>query len=238
VTGSVVVTPADGGHGGIFTPSTVTLTGAASQTATYTPLQLTVSAVSATNGGGLTNPSPAAFSPPASLTPGYPGMTTGWTNGSNTTLTNGLSGDPFSGLNSSSCVEDGTTNYHQCTTTVFTVVGGSTHHVAAMVKQGSGTRNADIAYEDNAGAASAVVIVNPSTGAILGTTGTFGGATVANQTSFSLGSGWWLVEFDGTLPSGVTSAVAAVFLDNGAAGPSPYLGNGTSGALLTRITVE
>src|SRR6185312_9506492 len=54
----VTVTPSDGSHGGIFSPTSVTMSGAGAQTFTYTPLQVTSISISAANGGGLTNPSP------------------------------------------------------------------------------------------------------------------------------------------------------------------------------------
>lgn len=59
ISGTVVVTPSDGGGGGTFTPTTVSLTTAApTATFTYTP-SATAGArtISVTNNGGLTNPS-------------------------------------------------------------------------------------------------------------------------------------------------------------------------------------
>lgn len=57
ITGTVVVTPSDGGAGGTFTPTTVSLTEAApTATFTYTPASTGAKTISATNNGGLTNP--------------------------------------------------------------------------------------------------------------------------------------------------------------------------------------
>lgn len=58
ITGTVVVTPADGGAGGTFTPTTVSLTtGSPTATFTYTPASTGAKTISVTNDGGLTNPS-------------------------------------------------------------------------------------------------------------------------------------------------------------------------------------
>lgn len=68
VSGTVVVTPSDGGGGGTFTPTTVSLTTAApSATFTYTP-SATAGArtISVTNNGGLTNPSNITYTSTAS----------------------------------------------------------------------------------------------------------------------------------------------------------------------------
>ena len=57
VTGSVTVTPSDGGGGGTFVPTSVTLTtGASSATFTYTPASYGAITISATNSGGLADP--------------------------------------------------------------------------------------------------------------------------------------------------------------------------------------
>lgn len=57
ITGSVVVTPSDGGGGGTFTPSTVTISsGSPTGTFTYTPASTGAKTISATNNGGLANP--------------------------------------------------------------------------------------------------------------------------------------------------------------------------------------
>lgn len=57
ITGSIVVTPSDGGGGGTFTPSTVTISsGTPTATFTYTPASTGAKTISATNDGGLSNP--------------------------------------------------------------------------------------------------------------------------------------------------------------------------------------
>jgi hypothetical protein len=58
----VTVTPHDGGGGGTFTPSTVSLTTAApSATFTYTPGSTGAKTISVTNGGGLTDPASLTY---------------------------------------------------------------------------------------------------------------------------------------------------------------------------------
>ena len=62
LTGTVVITPSDGGVGGSFTPSTVSLTAAApSATFTYTPSSYGARSISVTNNRGLINPAQIGF---------------------------------------------------------------------------------------------------------------------------------------------------------------------------------
>ena len=62
LSGTVTITPNDGGAGGSFTPSTVSLTNTErSATFTYTPIAAGVFTVSSTNNGSLTNPSGISY---------------------------------------------------------------------------------------------------------------------------------------------------------------------------------
>jgi hypothetical protein len=63
ISGTVVVTPSDGGAGGTFTPTTLSLTTASpSGTFTYTPPSVAATyTVSVTNNGSLTNPSSISY---------------------------------------------------------------------------------------------------------------------------------------------------------------------------------
>lgn len=62
ITGTLVVTPSDGGAGGTFTPATVSLTtGLPTGAFTYTPASVGAKTISATNGGGLSNPSSLTY---------------------------------------------------------------------------------------------------------------------------------------------------------------------------------
>ena len=59
---AVTVTPSDGGAGGAFSPSTVSLSGAnPSATFTYTPASVGTATISTTNTGGLTNPAALSY---------------------------------------------------------------------------------------------------------------------------------------------------------------------------------
>lgn len=74
ITGTVVVTPSDGGGGGTFTPTTVSInTGSPTGTFTYTPGSTGAKTISVTNNGGLSNPSNITYtSNPAATVPGAP----------------------------------------------------------------------------------------------------------------------------------------------------------------------
>jgi hypothetical protein len=62
LTGSVVITPSDGGAGGTFAPTTVTLTAAApSATFNYTPSSVGARSISTSNNRGLSNPVQVGF---------------------------------------------------------------------------------------------------------------------------------------------------------------------------------
>ena len=67
ITGTVVVTPSDGGAGGTFTPTTVSISsGSPTGTFTYTPATTGVKTISVTNDGGLSNPSNISYTSNAS----------------------------------------------------------------------------------------------------------------------------------------------------------------------------
>lgn len=62
ITGTIIVTPSDGGSGGTFTPTTVSISsGTPTGTFTYTPASTGVKTISVTNNGGLTNPSNISY---------------------------------------------------------------------------------------------------------------------------------------------------------------------------------
>ena len=62
ITGTVIVTPSDGGGGGAFLPATVSISAATpSATFTYTPASAGTKTISATNNGGLSNPSSISY---------------------------------------------------------------------------------------------------------------------------------------------------------------------------------
>jgi len=62
ITGTIVVTPADGGAGGTFTPTTVSISsGSPTGTFTYTPATTGVKTISTSDDGGLTDPTPISY---------------------------------------------------------------------------------------------------------------------------------------------------------------------------------
>lgn len=62
LTGTVVITPSDGGVGGVFTPTSISLTAAApSGTFTYTPSAYGARSIRTTNNRGLTDPAQIGF---------------------------------------------------------------------------------------------------------------------------------------------------------------------------------
>lgn len=74
ITGTVVVTPSDGGGGGTFTPTTVSISsGTPTGTFTYTPASAGTKTISVTNNGSLTNPSSISLVASSPVTvPGAP----------------------------------------------------------------------------------------------------------------------------------------------------------------------
>lgn len=72
LTGSVVVTPSDGGAGGTFTPATVTISaGTPTATLTYTAASIGAKTISVTNDGGLTNPSSITYTAASAVNNAY-----------------------------------------------------------------------------------------------------------------------------------------------------------------------
>lgn len=62
ITGTVIVTPSDGGGGGTFTPTTVSISaGTPTGTFTYTPASTGAKTISTTNNGGLSNPTSLTY---------------------------------------------------------------------------------------------------------------------------------------------------------------------------------
>lgn len=69
ISGTVVVTPSDGGNGGSFAPTTASLTSAQpTATFTYTPASTGAKTISVTNNGGLTNPANITYTVAAAAT--------------------------------------------------------------------------------------------------------------------------------------------------------------------------
>ena len=239
LSGSVAVTPADASHRGIFTPSVENLAGSGAQTFTYFPLQTGSFNVSVTNNGGLSNPSPVAVTIP-NIALGYPGLTSGWTNGSDTFLLTGVAGDPFGGSNAASIREDNANSTHTAATTAITVVSGHSYTIGVMAKQSVGTRNLDIEFNESGFSAALYETFNISTCAA-GTNLSFGGSTISATNTYNgagIVSGWCWISITGTLGSFTSAQVQLLMNDGtGTAGES-YPGDGVSTILLYGPVVQ
>ena len=93
---TVVVTPSDGGAGGTFTPTSVSLTSSTvTATFTYTPAVAGVSTISVTNDSGLTNPSSISYTAVSVPTAAIDNIAK---NGQNVTYSGTTTGTPTSAL--------------------------------------------------------------------------------------------------------------------------------------------
>jgi hypothetical protein len=230
----VTVTPTDGGHGGIFSPTSITMSGAGAQTFTYTPLQTGSYTIATTNGGGLTNPSAISVSSP-NAAPGYPAMAGGtWGNNNDSTFTTGAAGDPFGGSNTASIQEGSATNFHSAITqATFAVTSGQQYTVSFFIKNSSGSRKLDYWLMSADFSTALGGSFDPAACSFLGDQ-SFGGPTIASTATRVVGS-WCLVQYTGTLGA-FTAADIQIFLDTGAA--LNYAGDGTSKILLYGPVVQ
>jgi hypothetical protein len=220
----VTATPSDSSHGGVFSPTTVTLSSAPS-TFTYTPLQTGTYNLSSTNSGSLTNPSPISFTS-NNLLPGYPGFTTGWTS-SSSTVTTAEANDPFAGSNAALLTENSATGaYHFIyTTSNVTVVSGQAYNFGIMVKAATGTRGLDANFYKNDSTSGGIISINPA--GCSATISSFGGTTISNGAvrTANLGSGWCLAL--ATITPNFTTLNVHLYLTSG--GNEVYNGDGVSG---------
>lgn len=230
---SVVVTPSDASHGGIFAPTTVTMSGAGAQSFTYTPLQPGTYNLSVANGGGLTNPSPISFTV-ANLLPGYPGFTTGWTSTGDVALTTGIAGDPFGGSAAAKLTEDGATSPHAIiTSTPFAETAFSSHIMSTWIKAGTGSaRNVALSMADSTNAAQITGVFDPVACTFVFDASS-NGAVVSH--SANVINSWCLVQITGTLGN-FTSANALVYVFNGT--NFSYAGDGTSNVLIYGASMQ
>lgn len=220
----VTITPSDGGHGGSFSPASVTMSGAGAQTFTYKALQVGTFTISTTNGGSLTNPSGISVTSP-NAAPGYPAMTGGtWAINNDSTFLNAVAGDPFGGANASSLTEGSATNYHSAINqAAFTLNANQQYTISFFVKQGTGTRNIDIWLMNGPFSEALAASFNPSACAFV-TDQSFGGPTIVSHSTTVIGS-WCLAQFSGTLGN-FTTAFIQLILDTGTA--INYTGDGVS----------
>lgn len=146
ITGTVVVTPSDGGAGGTFTPTTVSISsGTPTATFTYTPSSAGAKTISVTNNGGLTNPS--------NIT--YTATSTAATALSLTGPTTGISGDPSSNFT----VTANGTLAGSVTVTPSDSGGGGTFS-PTTVALGPGTTTGTFTYTPGSAGAKSISITN------------------------------------------------------------------------------
>lgn len=232
-TTNAVVTPADASHGGVFNPTTVTLNNNAPVTFTYDPLQVGTYNISTTNGGGLSNPAAISFSVSNALS-GYPSFVQPSPFQLNdTTVTNGVAGDPFGGSNASNLVEDNVATYHYIFQN-YTDTSGITRSVSAFVKNNSGTRNAIISLCDTGFSACFQGTWTPSTCTLV-QTGVQGTGIINSTTEKAISNGWCLVSITGTLGA-FTSVEFGLSLANGTT--QNYQGDGTSSLLIYGASIQ
>lgn len=231
---SAIVTPSDASHSGIFTPATINLANTSPVSFTYIPLQTGTFNISTTNGGGLSNPSPISVTIP-NLAPGYPGMLTGWSVQNGSTFTTGVTGGPFGAANAASVQEDASNGYHDIVSSTITLTANQSYLISAIIKQSVGTRNVDVVLIEPGSTAAVAGVFNPSNGTFVGDS-SWGGASIASTASRSLGSGWFLVQMQGTLGN-FTSATFNFFMDADT-GVGTYQGDNSSTVLVNGPAIQ
>jgi hypothetical protein len=154
------------------------------------------------------------------------GFTSSWS-GTSSTLTTGVSGDPFGGANAARLTEDTTAASTHSISQSVTALAARTYLFGCFVAPGSsGTRNFELLLADATFAAISVAIFNPTTGALV--------ATAGNVTPIATGSspmpnGWQWVWMTANLGN-FSNLVAAPSLASGTS--DNYNGDGTSNLLL------
>lgn len=193
VSPSVVVTPNDATHHGVFNPATITLAGSGAQTFTYQAFLSGTYNLSATNAGGLTDPAAISFAI-ANLyqAVGYPGFTSGWFANAGT-LATGISGDPWGGANAARFTENTANSAHALGPTTAVTISPNTNYTAwALVKRGTGSRNAALKFVDDSFAQQRSGVFDLGTCAFLADDSS-GGGTLTDHVSFSgapMGANW------------------------------------------------
>lgn len=209
---TATITPSDTSHGGIFTPSTVNLSGDTSpRTFTYQPLQTGTFNISTTNSGSLTNPSPISFTS-GNLAPGYPNFAAGWTTSASTITT--AQADPFGGTSAILLTDTATNGYHFIfSTSAITVTSGHAYNMGVAVKNGVGSLKLDLSLYNSTNSAGGTLTITPSS--CTATAGAFGGFTTSSPIAdtINLSTGWCLVTF--TVIPNATSVFINLFMDNG-----------------------
>jgi alpha-beta hydrolase superfamily lysophospholipase len=252
ITGTVVVTPNDGGAGGTFSPTTVSLTnGSPTGTFTYTPSTTGARTISITDNGGLTdatgvtytsNAAPATaitMTGPTSGTVGSP--SSNFTVGANgaisgtvtVTPSDGGAGGTFSptSRNISSGTPTGTFTYTPASSGAKTI---------SATNNGGLTNPSTITYTASAAAATAITLTGPTTGVVgsassvftVGANGVISGTVVVTPTD-SAGGGTFT-------PSSVSissGSPTATFTYTAASSGAKTIGTSDNGSLTDPSTI-
>ena len=239
-TGATVVTPSDGGAGGTFTPTTVTLAAGTntSATFTYTASATGTKSISVTNNGSLTNPAalplsvlaaPTAPGAPTGLAAGTPASTSvplTWvapaSNGG-AAITDYVVQYKASSSGTWLTFADGTSTTASATVTGLTASTAYDFRVAAVNSVGTGSYSSTVSATTAAASTSTTLRLASLTGLAESGTGPytytrngggFGGKGVATQTFQSGVDGY----FEFTLPNIQGAYAIIIGVDQSSAG--------------------
>lgn len=241
ITGTVIVTPSDGGGGGTFTPTTVSISsGSPTATFTYTPASTGTKTISVTNNGSLTNPSNISYSVSAAgatavtmsgPTSGTNGVaSTNFTVGANGTITGTVVVTPSDGGGGGTFTPTTVSISAGTPTATFTYTPASTGTKTISVTNNGGLTNpTNITYTSNAAGSPYKVNLfsaSPTLTASISATGT---AYVANPITY-----YTVKNVDNSNPvqatiqagTGVRSAVIITTTDVAPVSPT-FLGDST-----------
>jgi hypothetical protein len=221
-----VVTPHDATHACIFAPATVTISGGGAQNFTCEPLKSGTGNVTVTNSTGLSNPAAISLAV-ANSAVGYPSFASGWS-ASDVTVGTGVS-DPFGGTAAISLTEDTSNSQHLTQESLFTDTANTQRTIWVMVKNGSGTRNINLALRANGSGAGFGCVFSTAGAVVLSYA--FGGSTIASTgaSSTGLAAGWTLISVTGTVGA-TTGVFISMNIDSGTS--DSYTGDGASNILL------
>lgn len=176
ITGTVVVTPSDGGAGGTFTPTTVSISsGSPTGTFTYTAASTGAKTISVTNDGSLTNPSNITYTAssaaatavtltgPTTSTVGSP--STNFTAGANGAITGTVVVTPSDGGGGGTFTPTTVSISAGTPTATFTYTAGSTgSKTISVTNNGSLTNPSNITLTASSAAATALSLTGPTGG--------------------------------------------------------------------------
>lgn len=203
ITGTVTITPSDGGAGGTFSPATVNITSASpTATFTYTAASSGVKTISVTNNGSLTNPATISYtaSVAAATSVTMSGPTSGAVGSPSTNFTIGANGaisgtvvvTPSDGGGGGSFSPTSVSISSATPTATFTYTPASTGaKTISVTNNGALTNPSSITYTASGAAATAVTLSGPTSGFVgspstnfsVGVNGTITGSLVVTPSA-------------------------------------------------------